>query len=77
MGWSRRWIPSGIRQVFPVIGSFSATSLYYAGGYTAIVGVQGNTSAFLNCERADCGDCTQRRGGIDDGGEPAGQMSMD
>jgi hypothetical protein len=37
-----------IRQVFPVIGSFSSTGLYYAGGLTAIVGVQGNTSAFLN-----------------------------
>ena len=38
----------GIRQVFPVIGSNSATSLYYAGGLTSIVGLQGNTSAFLN-----------------------------
>jgi trimeric autotransporter adhesin len=38
----------GIRQVFPVIGSISATSLYYAGGLVSIVGVQGNTSAFLN-----------------------------
>jgi trimeric autotransporter adhesin len=37
-----------IRQVFPVIGSSSATSLYYAGGITSIVGLQGNTSAFLN-----------------------------
>jgi len=37
-----------IRQVFPVIGSNSATSLYYAGGLTSIVGLQGNTSAFLN-----------------------------
>jgi hypothetical protein len=37
-----------IRQVFPVIGSSSATSLYYAGGLTSIVGVQSNTSAFLN-----------------------------
>jgi hypothetical protein len=41
--------PAGsIRQVFPVIGSYSATGLYYAGGLTAIVGVQSNTSAFLN-----------------------------
>ena len=38
----------GIRQVFPVIGSYSTNGLYYAGGLTAIVGVQGNTSAFLN-----------------------------
>ncbi len=37
-----------IRQVFPVIGSTSATSLYYAGGLTSIVGLQGNVSAFLN-----------------------------
>ena len=37
-----------VRQVFPVIGSSSATSLYYAGGLTSIVGLQGNTSAFLN-----------------------------
>jgi hypothetical protein len=37
-----------IRQVFPVIGSNSATSLYYAGGLTAIVGLQGSVSAFFN-----------------------------
>jgi len=37
-----------IRQVFPVIGSFSPTGLYYGGGLTAIVGVQGNTSSYLN-----------------------------
>jgi lysophospholipase L1-like esterase len=37
-----------IRQAFPVIGSISATSLYYAGELTSIVGVQRNTSAFLN-----------------------------
>ena len=37
-----------IRQVFPVIGSYSATGLYYAGAITSIVGVQGHTSAFLN-----------------------------
>ncbi len=39
---------SGIRQVFPVIGSASATSLYYAGGLSQIVGISGVTSAFLN-----------------------------
>ena len=39
---------NGIRQVFPVIGSYSATGLYYAGGLTAIVGVSGQTGAFLN-----------------------------
>jgi len=37
-----------IRQVFPVIGSYSTTGLYYAGGSTSIVGVQSNNSAFLN-----------------------------
>ncbi len=39
---------NGIRQVFPVIGSFSATGLYYAAGLTAVVGVNGQTSGFLN-----------------------------
>ena len=39
---------TGIRQVFPVIGSYSATGLYYAGGLTGIVGITGQTSAFLN-----------------------------
>ena len=39
---------NGIRQVFPVIGSYSATGLYYAGGVTAIVGVSGQTGGFLN-----------------------------
>jgi hypothetical protein len=39
---------AGIRQIFPVIGSYSATGLYYAGGLTAIVGVPGQTSGFLN-----------------------------
>ncbi len=38
----------GIRQVFPVIGSYSPTGLYYAGGATAIVGVSGETGGFLN-----------------------------
>jgi hypothetical protein len=39
---------NGIRQVFPVIGSTSSTSLLYAGAHTAIVGVQGLTSAYIN-----------------------------
>ncbi len=39
---------NGIRQVFPVIGSPNSTSLLYAGGYSAIVGVQGLTSAYIN-----------------------------
>jgi trimeric autotransporter adhesin len=38
----------GIRQVFPVIGSFSSTSLYYAAGLSSYVGAGGNSSAFLN-----------------------------
>jgi hypothetical protein len=37
-----------VRQVFPVLGSSSATSLYYAGGVANIVGVKGQTGAFLN-----------------------------
>ncbi len=39
---------NGIRQVFPVIGSTSATTLLYAGGNSAIVGQQGFTSAYAN-----------------------------
>jgi lysophospholipase L1-like esterase len=39
---------NGIRQVFPVIGSYSATGLYYAAGLTAILGINGQTSGFLN-----------------------------
>ena len=38
----------GIRQVFPVSGSTSATTLLYAGGISALVGQQGYTSAFAN-----------------------------
>ncbi len=39
---------NGIRQLFPVLGTISATSLYYAGGSTAIVGTMNQTSGFLN-----------------------------
>jgi len=39
---------AGIRQVFPVVGSYSTTGLYYAGGATAIVGTMNQSSAFLN-----------------------------
>ena len=39
---------NGIRQVFPVVGSYSATGLYYAGSTSAVVGQQGTTSAFAN-----------------------------
>jgi len=38
----------GIRQVFPVIGSISPTSLYYAGAQTAIVGLNFLTGGFAN-----------------------------
>jgi hypothetical protein len=39
---------SGIRQVFPIVGSNSATGLYYAGTASANVGQMGSTSAFVN-----------------------------
>jgi hypothetical protein len=39
---------NGIRQVFPVIGSYSPTGLYYAGGITSIVGLNGGTGGFLS-----------------------------
>ena len=37
-----------VRQVFPVVGSTSATSLYYAGAATVVVGNKGSTGAYLN-----------------------------
>ena len=43
---------AGIRQVFPVVGSYSATGLYYAGGTTPIVGQMGQTTAFVNVSLA-------------------------
>ncbi len=42
---------NGIRQVFPVIGSFSPTGLYYAAHLTAVLGLNGQTSAYLNVSR--------------------------
>ncbi len=39
---------NGIRQVFPVVGSNSATSLYYAATTAAVVGQTGTTSAYVN-----------------------------
>ncbi len=42
---------NGIRQVFPVIGSYSPTGLYYAGHHTPILGVSGLTSSYLNVSR--------------------------
>ncbi len=38
----------GIRQLFPVVGTTSATGLYYAGGTTPVVGVMNQTSGFLS-----------------------------
>jgi lysophospholipase L1-like esterase len=43
---------NGIRQIFPVIGSYSSTGLYYAGGTSAIVGQNATTSAFVNLSAA-------------------------
>ena len=42
---------NGLRQVFPVIGSYSPTGLYYAGHITPILGVSGLTSSYLNLSR--------------------------
>ncbi len=39
---------NGMRQVFPVIGSPTSTSLYYAGSNTSVLGVTTQTSAFVN-----------------------------
>jgi hypothetical protein len=39
---------AGIRQLFPVVGTYSATGLYYASGNTPIVGAMNQTSGFLN-----------------------------
>jgi hypothetical protein len=39
---------SGIRQVFPVIGSYDATDLYYADGQTPSIGRYNVTSGYVN-----------------------------
>jgi hypothetical protein len=39
---------NGIRQVFPVVGAYSATGLYYAAGSTAVIGAMNETDAFIN-----------------------------
>ena len=41
---------AGVRQVFPVVGSVSATKLFYAGALTGVVGYASavNTSGYLN-----------------------------
>ena len=41
-----------VRQVFPVIGSYSPTGLYYAAHLTGILGVSGVTSSYMNVSRA-------------------------
>ena len=43
---------AGIRQVFPVIGSPSGTSLYYAAHLTGVLGLSGQTSSYLNVNQA-------------------------
>jgi hypothetical protein len=43
---------NGIRQLFPVVGTISATSLYYAPGTTAVAGVMNQTSGYLNLSAA-------------------------
>jgi hypothetical protein len=39
---------AGIRQVFPVVGSYSATGLYYSAGSTAVIGATNETDGFVN-----------------------------
>ena len=43
---------NGLRQIFPVVGSISATQLYYAGALTGVVGVTSpvSTSGYLNVQ---------------------------
>jgi len=43
---------SGIRQLFPVVGSTSATGLYYAGSASPVVGRSALTSGYLNASVA-------------------------
>ncbi len=42
----------GYRQVFPVIGSANATTLYVASGQTSLLGQSGTTSGYLNASYA-------------------------
>ncbi len=55
---------NGVRQVFPVIGSVSATKLYYAAGNTIVVGngATTSTSGYLNVSAAVTG--AARSGGV-------------
>ena len=57
---------NGIRQVFPVIGSTSATTLLYAGGVSAIVGVQGGYQRLHQREPLGGVDCARRQPGDGD-----------
>ena len=41
---------NGIRQLFPVVGAYSATGLYYAAGSTAVVGAMNETDGFVNVD---------------------------
>jgi hypothetical protein len=43
---------NGIRQLFPVVGTISPTSLYYAGANTPVVGIMNQTSGYLNLSAA-------------------------
>ncbi len=43
---------NGIRQVFPVIGAVSPTSIYYEGLVSPVLGLTGNTSAYANLQIA-------------------------
>jgi hypothetical protein len=43
---------NGIRQVFPIVASTSATSLLYAGGNTPVVGLANSTGSYLNVNAA-------------------------
>ena len=53
---------NGIRQVFPVIGSTNATTLFYAGNITPIVGRTGSTSSFVSVALPISG--VSRSGGV-------------
>ena len=39
---------NGIRQLFPVLGAYSPTALYYGGATSAVVGQMNQTSGYLN-----------------------------
>jgi hypothetical protein len=39
---------NGIRQLFPVVGAYSATGLYYAAGSTAVIGAMNQTDGYVN-----------------------------